>query len=316
MHLKYHLSHPLYTLNGSMSNKEAIEADHVVTSVEPNSNEIITIFIPTSYHYGKNLETESLEVEIVGYFDDTSDVKSRFSILGKIEKEGSEINNQNDLVDALVISDEELLEQAISEAILKHHTQYGIIGGTAFESHISLGIEVSESRNETIVYALVLYYALSASETGIETHSGSHIPCRITFSKEVDNTYELVEYWEPRGGGLYGSDIRDGFPDDIENEAMDTQKYIVRQIQSCYGQAVELLDIDTDRVINGLLEVIMSSPMVLSNPGDYIDAHSIEYRELTYYGEYMIAFIEKEQEQGGTGLRSRILEILYDDITM
>ena len=104
------------------------------------------------------------------------------------------------------------------------------------------------------------------------------------------------------------------FPDDIEENAMNTQKYIVAQMQSSYQQAVHAFDIDTNDVIENLLKVIMSSPMESSNPRDYIDAHRIEYRELIYYGDYTIAFIEKNRETDASGLRERILEILYGAI--
>ena len=37
-------------------------------------------------------------------------------------------------------------------------------------------------------------------------------------------------------------DIRDKFPDEIEEEALDTQKYIDTQLQECYAQAEEWIN--------------------------------------------------------------------------
>lgn len=217
-------------------------------------------------------------------------------------------------IDTHITSNENSLEQAISEAILDYNTQHGIIGGTPFESHVIFEVEEDETNDETLVYALVLNLALSANESGIQTHSGWHVPCRIRFKNGLNNTYEFIEYWVPRDGSYYATDIRDAFPDEVEDEAIDTQKYITMQVQSIYSRAINTFNIDTDKVINGLLEVIMSSPMQSSNPGDYIEAHRIEYRELIYYGDYMAAFIERELEEGNTGLRSKILEIIYEDM--
>lgn len=217
-------------------------------------------------------------------------------------------------IETYITSNDNSLDQAVSEAILDYHTQYGVGGGTAFESHVIFEVEEDETNNETIVYALVLYQALSANEAGIDHHSGSHVPCIIKFKNGLNNTYEFLEYWEPRDGSDYAIDIKDNFPDEIEDEAMDTQKYITAQIQSIYAQAIQAFNVDTEEVINSLLEVIMSSPMESSNPHDYIEAHRIEYRELTYYGEYIITFIDNEQKEGNKGLRSKILELLYEEM--
>ena len=64
-----------------------------------------------------------------------------------------------------------------------------------------------------------------------------------------------------------------------------------------------------------LFDKIESSLATSSNPADYIDAHSLEYRELTYYGQYSLnyifnKFIEGEQ----TGLRGQLMRILLDDL--
>ena len=52
----------------------------------------------------------------------------------------------------------------------------------------------------------------------------------ITF-EVVGGKYVLKEYWTPRDGSYYVQDIRDKFPDEVEDEALDTQKYILAQKQ-------------------------------------------------------------------------------------
>ena len=66
------------------------------------------------------------------------------------------------------------------------------------------------------------------------------MPVVITF-EVADNTYTVTDFWVPRDGSYYVSDIRDKFPDEIEEDALDTQKYVVAQIQECYSRAKALI---------------------------------------------------------------------------
>ena len=68
-------------------------------------------------------------------------------------------------------------------------------------------------------------------------------------------------------------------------------------------------------MIGSLIETICSSPTLSSNPGDYIEEHSIEYRELTYYGRYTLKYCFTEFLKGGkTDLRGHIMRAAIDDI--
>jgi hypothetical protein len=71
----------------------------------------------------------------------------------------------------------------------------------------------------------------------LREEAGSHIPVAITFDV-LNGKNSLREYWTPRDGTYYASDIRDKFPNKIEDEAMNTQKYIAAQKQECYVQAM------------------------------------------------------------------------------
>lgn len=125
----------------------------------------------------------------------------------------------------------------------------------------------------------------------------------------------MKEYWIPRDGSYYAADIREKFPDDIEDEALDTQKYVLAQIQDCYDQAVQYGGVDTDSAIEHLFEVIESSPAASSGPGDYIGAHPIEYRELTFYGNYTLQYIFSRFLEGGqTGLRGHLMKAALDEL--
>ncbi len=173
----------------------------------------------------------------------------------------------------------------------------------------------SEKDVHTVVYyGWALYQRYNISENGIEDVGGSHVPVALTFEKDKDE-YTLKEYWQPRDGSYFASDIRAKFPAHIADDGIDSQKYIWGQIQNCYKQAVEFSGLDTNDVIERLLDTICSSPAVSSNPYDYIDEHYIEYRELLYYGEYTLRYCSQRFNRGGeTGLEGKIMEIVCEEL--
>jgi hypothetical protein len=127
--------------------------------------------------------------------------------------------------------------------------------------------------------------------------------------------YTLTEYWEPRDGSYYAPDIRERFPAHIAEDALNNQKFILQQMQECYTWAVLSTNLNTDKVIGSLIETICSGPALSSNPGDYIEEHPIEFRELTYYGRYTLKYCFTEFLKGGqTGLPGHIMRAAMDDI--
>ncbi len=95
---------------------------------------------------------------------------------------------------------------------------------------------VDEIGKETKVYAWVLCREYILENDTVKEVSGSHIPTVFTVKKK-DNEYELAEYWIPRDGKLYAADIKDKFPHNLCDEAMDSQKYIKTQEQQCLHAA-------------------------------------------------------------------------------
>lgn len=140
---------------------------------------------------------------------------------------------------------------------------------------------------------------------------------RPTFQEDPSGNLILEEYWNPRDGSYYAQDIREKFPAHIVEDGMDSQKFILPQQQECYEQAVASAGLDTDKVIGALLETICSSPALSSNPGDYIEEHPIEYRELTYYGRYTLKYCFARFEEGNeTGLEGHIMRTVCEDIAV
>lgn len=163
-------------------------------------------------------------------------------------------------------------------------------------------------------YGWALYERYNISDSGIEELGGSHIPLALTFTLD-ENGYVLEEYWQPRDGSYYVPDIRDKFPAHIAEDGIDSQKFGLEQIQSCCKQAILAYGLDTDSIVENLLNTICSSPAASSSPQDYIDAHDSEYRELMRYGEYTLRYCFARFRQGGeTGLEGRIMALACEEI--
>lgn len=213
-----------------------------------------------------------------------------------------------------------LLENAINTAVLNSNKSSGPDGlfhcaNFALLKKQELCIDSDPpTPMQMTVYGIALHQAYSFSENAIHEAEGSHIPTVITF-EIINGRYEMKEYWVPRDGSYYASDIRNKFPDDIENEALDTQKYILAQIQDCYSQAISYGGVDTDSAIEHLFEVIESSPGTSSRPSDYINAHPMEYRELTYYGNNTLQYIFSRFLMGRqTGLHGHLMRTVLDEL--
>ena len=219
---------------------------------------------------------------------------------------------------------EVLLAKAINEAILaenKPSEPDGLYHCASFvpldqkERSGTSAVASSDHTKLVTVYGLALHQGFGYSGGTFHDAAGSHIAVAITF-EVVDGKYVLKEYWKPRDGSYYVQDIRDKFPDEVEDEALDTQKHILAQKQACYNQGVRYGGVDTYSAVEYLFEVIESSPATSSRPADYIDAHPIEYRELMYYGDYTLQYIfyKFHLERNQTGLRGNLMRIVLDDL--
>lgn len=204
-------------------------------------------------------------------------------------------------------------DSAIQNAIMEHnkgHYAYSDECDFACCSFASLmsGMPAASGGEQTVTYYGWAFYAeYMFSENGIEDVGGSHIPVALTFSVGKDG-YQLREYWEPRDGKYLAPDVKDKFPAQIAEDGIDSQKSILQQIQECYAQAVEYGDLDTDTILEHLLDVICESPAESSNPQDYISMHDTEYRELLYYGDYAVEYFSQCFAAGDeTGLRGHIM---------
>ena len=211
-------------------------------------------------------------------------------------------------------------QAAIRQAILKHNKssnsqEYDVACCSFITLETLSGTPlVGSSTHKITYYGWALYNEYKVTDEGLKTVSGSHVPVALSFDLD-ERGYTLTEYWEPRDGSYNAPDIREKFPAHIVEDAFHSQKFVLQQTQKCYEQAISSTGLDTDKVIGSLIETICSSPTLSSNPGDYIEEHSIEYRELTYYGRYTLKYCFTEFLKGGkTDLRGHIMRAAIDDI--
>ena len=211
-------------------------------------------------------------------------------------------------------------QAAIRQAILEHNkSSYPLEYDVACCSFITLETLsatplAGSSTHKITYYGWALYEQYRATDNGLETTGGSHIPVVLSFDLD-ERGYTLTEYWEPRDGSYFAQDIREKFPAHIVEDALHGQKFVLQQTQECYAQAIAATGLDANQVIGSLIETICSSPALSSNPGDYIAEHSIEYRELTYYGRYTLKYCFARFEEGNeTGLDGHIMMQACEDI--
>ncbi|MCI8634086.1 MAG: transcriptional regulator [Eubacterium sp.] len=223
--------------------------------------------------------------------------------------------------DNSALSDE---QTAIRQAILEHNKssnpqEYDVACCSFITlERLSDTTLAGSSTHKITYYGWALYEEYKVTDNGLETGTGSHIPVALSFDLDERGhtpTYTLTEYWEPRDGSNFAPDIREKFPAHIAEDGMDSQRFILEQQQECYAQAAASTGLDTNQVIETLIETICGSPALSSNPGDYIKEHPIEYRELTYYGQYTLKYCFARFEEGGeTGLDGHIMMQVCKDI--
>lgn len=211
------------------------------------------------------------------------------------------------------IPDPTNLEACVSHAILSNNA--GRYDDCDFAAEAHTVLKTVENEDSATVYAMALYMEFRYAGGGFSDSGGSHMPVAITFEKNAAGEYQLKEYWMPQDGDGYAPSIREKFPPDIYEDALPTQKYILAHIQSCYAQAVEYGKVDTGTILAKLLLDICSSPAEESDPLAYVQAHRIEFREMTYYGRYTLRYCFGLFEQGGqTGLKGHIMALACRDV--
>lgn len=133
------------------------------------------------------------------------------------------------------------MDMAVAEHYHSDHTE-GHFAAVGYEV-----LKVSESANKITVYALVLYEEYSFDGDDVALESGAWGPAAITFDiasgGDGSSSYDVIEYWEPRGGSYYADDIRAKFPMSIRKKALDNSGSDV-QHEKCLQTAREYYSVN------------------------------------------------------------------------
>ena len=109
------------------------------------------------------------------------------------------------------------LEEIISDAIQNKNIDCAHGGKLdLFDSYRI--VDVEEKDGKEIYYLQVMCRGYECENGLINPVSAIIGSAVVTVGIDKDGSYVLEEYWEPRDGSLYGSDIRDKCPDNIEDE--------------------------------------------------------------------------------------------------
>lgn len=122
------------------------------------------------------------------------------------------------------------------------------------------------------------------------------INATITIDNYADGTLKLSAYQENEPGNL----------NDYELTSLK---------QHCYDQAVRYWGMNTDLMVDDLLDTISSSPAQYSNAQPYIETHAEEYETLLHLGEHTLtccfhAFLNNR----ASGIRAEIMAAACRDI--
>lgn len=212
------------------------------------------------------------------------------------------------------------LDQAICRAIMEHYKHsYRQVYDFACCDFLMLEMvsgtpKADGSAHTVICYGWTLYQQYTISQTGLESAGGCHVPAALTFETDQDQ-YILKEYWTPGDGSYFVSDIQNKFPSHLADDGIDSQKYIIRQQQSCYSQAVRAAGLDTEPVISQLLEDLSSGLGSSFHPQSIATQQNSQYRELIKYGEYTLAYFLNRFEHGGEpDPKGRIMALICEEL--
>lgn len=116
-------------------------------------------------------------------------------------------------------------DEAVAQALLAQARSGYAQGECPAEGHAILGTETGED-GSTVVYAQCSVGNYGFVNGNFEQVSGSGvIPSRLTFAKGEDGSLTLTDYWEAEDGSRYEPSIKETFPEELVDLALDTEFY-------------------------------------------------------------------------------------------
>lgn len=214
----------------------------------------------------------------------------------------------------------ESLDDAIQRAILAHHVgkYYNAECQTA---HFKLLSQTTgdilhasgSSRMETItVYGIVLYQEYNLTDGILEGAAGARIPTVLTFHVNEDSSLSLTEYWEPRDGTYYPTDLKEKFKG---QPWPDTTKYLAEQELACYLQAADYFDVGMDTVIHSILTDMVGQGRWHDGFGSLMEGCKEERAMLSALGADTLKYcFAKFLEGGNDALYGQIMAYVCSEI--
>lgn len=126
------------------------------------------------------------------------------------------------------------LDSYISEVILEKNKLDYTKDFYVTESHKILDVKIYEDEIVVYLWEMVQYYDYVDGK--LKNEGGSHIPVVITVENK-EGAYSLQDYWLPRDGSYYATDIKEVFPNYIYDKAIDSQRYVEEQTKECDQKA-------------------------------------------------------------------------------
>lgn len=152
------------------------------------------------------------------------------------------------------------------------------------EHHVTLA--TWESGSETTVYAMVFYQVFSLRDGKLENDGeAAHQPMALTFRNDGSG-YVVQERWEPKERD-YAASIREKFPDALEALALDTQSFVVPQLQQLHAQANAHFGIDPTGQVAAAIDRIVSA----TEKAGKLDYDPVDDRFVLCSGDWSVTYI-------------------------
>ena len=143
------------------------------------------------------------------------------------------------------------LNNAIAKVLNEKYRAEKPDGLVHIESYTLLANEVASGTplkgnsghmTKATVYLLVYHMKYSVNGDHLEEVEGDFVPTAITFDVSESGEYKLDEYWTPRSGANYSSDIRAKFPGAAADDALNIEKYAEALTNDSWSQATAYLN--------------------------------------------------------------------------
>lgn len=124
-------------------------------------------------------------------------------------------------------------DDVISEYIKKLYEEKmdHIQGDVIYSKHIILKIVSNESEMLCYLMPWCSKFNIKPDEK-LELTGSNGIVCRLTLTVSENGDYEVTDYWEPRDGALFSDDLKKNFPEEIQNNAINSVSLYANSLQN------------------------------------------------------------------------------------